>query len=211
MSDLKRDHLPPEWLAAYADGELTPAERDRVENWLADHPEARDELETQESLGPRNCEFWKAVEPPSASPGQWSNVRNAVTSANPARPSRPWLRWFGVAGLLATAASLLVLSFPDRAAIDPPVVRDNSPSISDAVEPIAMANSDEVQIISLPESAAKFLVVGEHPLSGSSMALARFGEVEFYGIGSDLAGRFPEIPTDRNTEDIPIVWAPRAP
>lgn len=211
MSDPRRDHLPPEWLAAYSDGELTSAERDRVENWLADHPEARDLLDSQESLGPRNREFWQAVEPPAPSPGQWASVRSAVTAANPVHPSRPWLRWFGAAGLLATAAGLLVLSFPDRGPVEPPVVRDNSSSVSDTVEPIAMATSDDVQIISLPESAAKLLVVGEHPLSGSSMALARFGEVEFYGIGSDLAGRFPEVPTDRNTEDIPIVWAPRAP
>ena len=36
------DDLPPELLAAYADGELGPHARDRVERWLADHPEARE-------------------------------------------------------------------------------------------------------------------------------------------------------------------------
>ena len=211
MTDPNRDHLPLEWLAAYADGELTPAERGRVENWLADHPEARDLLDSQESLGPRNREFWRAVEPPPPSPGQWSDVRNAITAAKPARPSKPWLRWFGAAGLLATAACLLILSFPDRQVVDQTVGPEGPPPVSAAVEPIAMATSDDVLIISLPESAAKLLVVGEHPLNGSSMSLARFGEVEFYGIGADLAGRFPEMPADRNTEDIPIVWAPRAP
>jgi hypothetical protein len=211
MSDPNRDHLPLEWLAAYADSELTPAERDRVENWLADHPEAHELLESQESLAPWNREFWRAVEPPSPSSGQWTRVRNVVTAANPVRPSRPWLRWFGAAGLLATAASLLILSFPDQQVVDQTVGREGLPTVSPAVEPIAMATTEDVQIISLPESAAKLLVVGEHPLSGSSMSLARFGEVEFYGIGADIAGRFPEMPADRNTEDIPIVWAPRAP
>jgi hypothetical protein len=210
MNDPTRDHLPPEWLAAYADGELTPAERDRVENWLADHPEAREILESQDSLGPRNREFWQAVEPPSPSAAQWSRVRNAIAAASPVRPSRPWLRWFGAAGLLATAASLLLLSLPDRASVETPVNPENPPSVV-ADEPIAMASADDVQIISLPESAAKLLVVGEHPLNGSSMALARFGEVQFYGIGSDLVGRFPEMPNDPNSEEIPIVWAPRAP
>jgi hypothetical protein len=138
-------------------------------------------------------------------------VRNAVTAANPVRTSRPWLRWFGATGLLTTAASLLILSFPDQQVVDQSVGPEEPPTVAAAVEPIAMATPEDVQIISLPESAATLLVVGEHPLSGSSMALARFGEVEFYGIGSDIAGRFPEMPADRNTEDIPIVWAPRAP
>jgi hypothetical protein len=74
-----------------------------------------------------------------------------------------------------------------------------------------MATSEEVRIISLPESAANMLVVGEHPLRGVSMNMARFGEVEFLGIGSDLAGKFPEVPTDSATEEIPMIWAPRAP
>lgn len=208
MSDPMRDHLPPEWLAAYADGELTAGERDRVENWLADHPEARELLDAQESLGPRNREFWQAVEPPSPMSAQWSRVRNAITAAKPVRPSRSWLRWFGSAGLLATAACLLILSLPDRAGVQPPEVEENLPA---AVEPIAMASTDDVEIISLPESAAALLVVGDHPLNGSSMALARFGEVQFYGVGSDVAGRFPDLPSDANTEEIPIVWAPRAP
>lgn len=204
MNDPMRDHLPPEWLAAYADGELTPSERDRVENWLADHPEARELLDAQESLGPRNRDFWQAVEPPAPSPAQWSRVRNAVTATTLVRPSRPWLRWFGAAGLLATAASLFILSLPEQVTPDP--IPENP-----SVEPIVMATADDVEIISLPESAANALVVGEHPLSGSSMSLARFGEVQFYGIGSDIAGRFPEMPNDGNNEEIPIVWAPRAP
>jgi hypothetical protein len=211
MSDQRRDHLPLEWLAAYADGELTSAERDRVENWLADHPEAHDLLDTQESLGPRNREFWHAVETPTPSSAQWSRVRNAITAANLVRPSRPWLRWFGAAGLLATAASLLILSLPDRADVEPQDVPEDPSSAFGAVEPITMATGNDVQIISLPESAANLLVVGEHPLNGSSMALARFGEIQFYGVGSDIAGRFPELPNDSNTEEIPIVWAPRAP
>ena len=211
MSEPIRDRLRLEWLAAYADGELTPGERDRVENWLTDNPEARDLLESQDLFGPRNREFWQAVEPPSPSFAQWSQVRNAIAALSPVKPNRPWLRWFGAAGLLATAACLLVLSFPNREAADLPIDPDSSPSVSHAVEPIAMATADDVQIISLPESAANLLVVGEHPLNGSSMALARFGEVQFYGVGSDVAGRFPEVPNDPNSEEIPIVWAPRAP
>ena len=33
------------------------------------------------------------------------------------------------------------------------------------------------------------------------VVLARIDEVEFFGVGSDLAGRFPEIPTEAAPDD----------
>src|SRR5262249_62377002 len=54
------DDLPPELLAAYADGELCPRERARVEEWLAEHPEGAELLEAQESVGPGNVELWQS-------------------------------------------------------------------------------------------------------------------------------------------------------
>jgi hypothetical protein len=74
-----------------------------------------------------------------------------------------------------------------------------------------MASADEVQIISLPEEAAHLLVVGEHPLRGQAVVLAKADEIEFLGIGTDLAGRFPELPTDVAPDDAPMIWAPRDP
>ena len=213
MNDPRSDKLPPSWLAAYADGELTARERARVENWLAANPEGHDLLEEQESLGPGGRDFWQIVDPPMPTLAQWRRVEHAITTANPIQPRRSWPRWLGTVGLLATAASLvLFLSLPNRPAPSKPAPKSVVPSSPIAREaPYAMASDDEVEIISLPESAAGYLVVGEHPLHGSSLALADFGEVEFYGVGSDLAGRFPEMPTKTNTEDVPMIWAPRAP
>ena len=78
-------------------------------------------------------------------------------------------------------------------------------------EPYAMASADEVQIVGLPEEAAHLLVVGEHPLRGQTVVLAKADEVEFLGIGTDLAGRFPELPTEVAPDDAPMICSPRDP
>jgi len=209
----RSNDLPPEWLAAYADGELTPRERARVENWLAENPEAREILEGQESLSPANADYWRAAQPPAPSAPHWNKTLQNIDNAIPPRPHRPWAKWLGAIGTLATAASIagaIVI-------LDRPTIESKShgprPDWTDSVAeaPYEMATAEDVRIISLPESAANMLVVGEHPLRGVSMNMARFGEVEFLGIGSDLAGKFPEIPTDSATEEIPMIWAPRAP
>src|SRR5436190_20928952 len=113
------DDLPREWLAAYADGELCPPERARVEQWLAENPEARDLLEAQEALGPTNAEFWDAVRPPAPAPGAWAETARAFTDRTASRPARRWAGWLGTIGLMATAATLL-LALP---AIEPPPAR----------------------------------------------------------------------------------------
>lgn len=207
------DDLPPEWLAAYVDGELTPRERARVENWLADNPEAREIVESQESFTPANAEYWRSVQPPAPSASQWNNSLRKIGEANPPRPHRPWTKWISAVGFLATAASIATAVV----VLDRPIVESTShePAAnwtnSVAEAPIEMATAEDVKIISLPESAANMLVVGEHPLHGIGMNMARFGEVEFLGIGSDLAGKFPQVPTDSASEEIPMIWAPRAP
>lgn len=209
MSEPRPDVVPKEWLAAYADDELTSRERDRVENWLAENPQARELLETQESLGRGNLDYWQAVQPPTPTPAQWLRVERAVRSVHPAQPVRIWIGRLATVALLATAASLFFLLWPGQQAIvDAPGVAE-PPSV--IVEPYAMASSNDVQIISLPESAAHLLVVGEHPLNGTTMALARFGDVEFLGVGSDIAGRFPDLPIDANAQEIPMLWAPKDP
>jgi hypothetical protein len=209
------DDLPPELLAAYADGELSPRDRARVEDWLADHPEGAELLDAQESVGPGNVELWQAVQPPTPSDGQWADAYNGIETRTPfpTRPSRAG--WLGSLGLLATAATVLILvSTADRA--DRPLAPDvacpvlTPPGESDE-PPYAMAQADDVRILSLPEAAASLLLVGEHPLGNSLLTLARADEIEFHGVGSDLAGRFPEVPTDPSSADAPMIWTPRAP
>jgi hypothetical protein len=205
------DDLPPSWLAAYADGELSPADRDRVERWLADDPEARELLDAQESFGPRNTELWNAVQPPAPSGAEWTNTFDRIAPrATP--PRRAWTGWLGTIGLVATAATLVIaIPDPKHQCLNPPLHNlPYSPPASPAEEePFVLASADDVRIISMPESAAGLLLVGEHPLGDSLLVLAEFGEIAFFGVGADLAGRFPAVPDDPNVQDAPMLWAPR--
>lgn len=204
------DWLPPEWLAAYADAELGPRDRARVERWLADNPEARDLLDAQESLGPGNVDFWSAVRPPTPSPRAWASAFDRLSAHSPAAPARRAGRWLGTIGLMATAATLL-LALPAANGPAPPCLPPGPavlPAPSPDDEPYAMAEEGDVRIVSLPEAAADLLVVGKHPMGDGPLLLAPRSEVVFLGMGSDADGRFPDPPDD---PDAAVVWAPREP
>ena len=74
FNDRFRNRPFPELLAAYADGELDAAGRAHVEAWLAEHPEAHAELETQRNLSRKHGRLWQTSA--SASPGEksWSRL-----------------------------------------------------------------------------------------------------------------------------------------
>jgi hypothetical protein len=204
------DDLPPELLAAYVDGELGPHELDRVERWLADDPEARELLDDQESLAPRS-DVWPALGPPEPSDAEWTACLHGIEAATRTRSYRRWLPWVGSLALVATAAALLfAVGVIDRAA-RPAVPEPPALLVAIVEEPFPMAGDDDVRIISLPETAADLLIVGRHPLEDPLVVLAKADEVEFFGVGSDLAGRFPEIPSDSAAEDAPVLWAPQEP
>jgi anti-sigma factor RsiW len=202
------DDLPPELLAAYADGELDPFDRARVEDWLADHPEARCLLEDQESLAPAS-DVWPALGPPEPSDAEWTACLHGIEAAVRPPARRRWLPLVATLALSATAAAvLLAVSALDRPAA-PGTVEPDSVVVAAVEEPYPMAGDDDVRIVSLPEAAADLLVVGQHPLKDAVVVLAVTGEVEFLGVGNDVAGRFPELPADPGAEEAPLLWAPR--
>ena len=210
MTPRTPDDLPPDWLAAYADEELSPEDRARVEQWLAEDPQARELLDAQESFGPTNTEFWSTVRPQPPTPAQWSGAYERI--APQAAPHwRAWAGWLGTVGLLATAATLiLAMPAPQCPCLNAPP--DDVPTVPASPiddEPFAMASADDVRIISLPEAAARLLLVGEHPLGDSIVLLAQADEIVYFGVGSDIAGRFPDVPADPNAQDAPMIWAPR--
>jgi anti-sigma factor RsiW len=211
MTHEPRD-FPPEFLAAYVDDELGTRDRARVERWLRDHPEARELLETQESLSPANGELWCALTPPQPSSRQWADTCDTIARRlEPSQPRRRWATLGLAATLFATAAAVLILIFTTERT-EPPVASPIALKVVAVDEtPYPMAGDHEVRIVSLPESAATLLVVGEHPLADSALLFATIDEVEFFGVGSDLAGRFPERPGDPAFEEAPLLWAPREP
>lgn len=215
MTAPQPDNFPRELLAAYADGELSTVECLRVERWLAENPEARECLEAQEAMGPGNVEIWEIVAPPAPTPTDWITTRTCIGSQVRLANRVRWVGWTSTCGLLATAAMLiLLLPGPPRNGDNPELPNEHNVSsvaeLSDEA-PYPMASSDDVQIISLPESAASLLVVGEHPLSDSYLLFAKMSEVQFHGVGSDPTGRFPEVISEMTEDVLPMLWAPRAP
>jgi len=166
-----RDDLPPEWLAAYADGELTPAECRRVECWLAEHPEARADVEAQRRLARLFEETGVAV------PGeeQWSDALAAVQRNLAAPRFRPadWRRRIalGAAALAAAAALLLALVPNDRSPRNSvPVSEDEPQDMAEEAWPVVSA--DDVQILSMDDRDRGALVVGEPPVNEPLQLLA---------------------------------------
>jgi hypothetical protein len=161
-----RDNLPPELLAAYADGELSPAEQCRVECWLADHPEARADVEAQRRL----ARLFEEATPPLPAEGQWADALAAVERGLATPPVRrvDWRRRLFLAGaaLAAAAALLLVLLRKDAPRETRP---DETPA---AEEAWPVASADDVLILSMDDRDRGALVVGEPPVNEPLQLLA---------------------------------------
>jgi hypothetical protein len=149
----------PETLAGYVDGELTPSERLAVETWLADHPEARADVEGQRRLE----RAWQSTRPSEPDAGTWVAALEGIKARLPATPFPPHrrlpLRW--LVGLAATVAAAIALYLANRT---PPDV-------------FPAASAEDVEITSLSDTDADdVLLVGFAPVS-EPMLLASEGEI----------------------------------
>jgi hypothetical protein len=197
MSPTTRDDREPspEHLAAYADGELDgdprlSALRDQVEAWLADHPAARAEVESQRRL----TRLWQETRPEAPAEGAWERVlpavRQRVLAGGRSRGPRWWpFAW--VVGALATgaAAAAITVAFlraPPPAEVarpDPPWQQPRPPDgpgpapRPGSAEPFPVATADEVEILSVRGPEMARLLVGRRPVEGP-LELVAHGEVE---------------------------------
>ena len=192
MTTPQPNDVPRQLLAAYVDGELDAATRAKVEQWLATHPQALEDLQAQRDLSPANAAFWERAEPPEPSELAWANTRRAIEAHldAPASPRR-WRRgaWalvgLAAAGVAAAVAWIgfgpLKPSVPSRE--EHPVreqvrILDVAPQPHDMAwnppapreDPLAglvvlpMATDEDVILDRVPEFPAGWLPVGRHPL-----------------------------------------------
>jgi hypothetical protein len=188
----------PEQLAAYADGELEDGPlvplRQRVERWLADHPEAAAEVEELRRLD----RLWQEHAPAEPGEADWAPVLAALEQA-PLRPPR-WPNrggrrpyYLAAAVLAATAAALLLaLSLPR------PLPPDVGPP-PEEVEPFPVATAEEVEITSIDGADTRALVVGVPPVT-EPLLLAAAGEVTLTTVAADLQMM-------GGNEGSPMIWA----
>jgi hypothetical protein len=194
-----RDGPRPELLAAYADGELDPAARDRVERWLAAHPEAREQLWAQRALSPANRPLWRRAEPPAPYEDDWAEVNAAIRRgvSEPVRPVRSdaaWRRlgWWVASGIGSVAAAAAVVWLAAQPAAPPshgapPIaqqpseVADEDPLAGYAVLPVVSA--DELELHRVPGNAGPVAFGGD--LLTGSMVLLGAEDVKLEDVDPD--------------------------
>jgi anti-sigma factor RsiW len=205
------DAFPIEWLAGYIDGELDTQQTAIIESWLADHPEALEKLRTQQSLSIKSDEFARQVAPILPSESAWAKVFANIEVAldkpttSPTQPKSNNTWWLASAlALITTAASIfLVWTLPSNLV----PVHSETVQTDGLMEPIQLASADEVEILSLDESAASGLVVGRHPLDTYPLVLVSFEDFDLHGVEPDDAGEFPELQMTPHGARSPMIWA----
>jgi anti-sigma factor RsiW len=158
-----RDEVPPELLAAYADGELTAAECRRVEAWLAAHPEARADVEAQRRL----ARLFEEAAPPPPGEEQWADALARLEQYLATPPARrpAWRRRATVAvAALVAAAAVVLLAFALKDPTARTVPPDGEPQ-AEAEEPWPVASADDVEILSMDDRDRGTLVIGEPPVN----------------------------------------------
>ncbi|MCI0456079.1 MAG: hypothetical protein L0Z62_03745 [Gemmataceae bacterium] len=184
----------PEQLAAYADGELDCPElaslKQRIESWLARHPEAATEVESQRQL----TALWQATTPPEPSAAAWAGVQARLQSAPLAPKGAPrrslHLVACAAAALAAGAAAVWLLVAFLRPTAQPDLARQQLPQPQprqgpakppeprpEPVQPFPVASADEVEILSIHGEDRNTLVNRFWPVS-TPLVLLLPGEAE---------------------------------
>lgn len=222
---------PPDRLAGFADGELDPASRRAVEDWLAADPEAADLLRDQEQFVPANADFWDRVEPPHPDEAAWAAVRNEIAARiRPAKRS-PRRRAVAVAASVVLLAGVGIgawlalgsrerpkagdrpgaeIAAPPRAA--PEALATAPREVPDPLAEFAvlpMAGTQDVLVDTAAGRTLDALPVADHPLPGD-LPLARPGDVRIEAMGRRPDGTFPPLPWVSGTaSEPPLIYAAR--
>jgi anti-sigma factor RsiW len=210
------DSTPRSWqqlLAAYADGELDAATRERVRNWLDEHPPAHARIEEQWSLSAGNRPFWEMIAPPEPDAATWARVWNRIeagleppTPAPRRRLRGPWWRRGLAVALLAlpgaaAAAAAVVACLPS-----PPAPVASAPADDFGADDVfQVAAAGDVEILSIRDADVPQLVVGEPPFN-SAMTLAGARDFQLKAMRPASDGMVPEV--NMGGSDAPLIHAP---
>ncbi|MCE9565247.1 MAG: hypothetical protein K8U57_24710 [Planctomycetes bacterium] len=213
--DTTPDDISPEWLAAYADGELDPEAHAAVERWLADNPDASADLNAQREFGPTNAGLWERAEVPEPPSAAWTTVRHRIELGLKPPTPRHADRWkiaawaLGGIASVAAAASVAWIAFgpvapqrptdairkpvevvsrPEIAPEPRAVVTSMKPDLLAAFAVLPIASDEEVILDRVPDTRAGWLPIGRHPLS-ETLVLASFEEVHLQEV--DLSPIWP--------------------
>jgi len=214
------------WLAGHADWELDAATRQRVEEWLAADPQAAEILRDQESLSPRNLEFWAAVEPPTVSNSKWDAVGFGIASRCPASVpksiwNQSWLKAVLVvsvaAGIAGVVFSLQKLGEPNRELAQP----STRPTIEVAPEPRSPTKEDplaEYAVLPITQPGEVFIesvrggvspiVLGPSQPVPTELTLAGSQDIQVESIRPTTAnGSKPDVKVTTEPGGVTMIYA----
>jgi hypothetical protein len=143
------EELPPRLLAAYADGEVTPEERARIEAWLTDHPEAAAEVDAQRSL----ARLYEETPPPAPSEEEWRDV-------------------------LAAACVLLTVALWSPLPTTPTTQPQKTGPVVVVDDPLVIASGEDIRIESMNDADRAALIVGDPPVRAPLLELLGPDEVK---------------------------------
>ncbi|MBA2225639.1 anti-sigma factor [Thermogemmata fonticola] len=230
-----RDACRRAYLAAYAEGQLEGAAREQVERWLAEHPQAWEEVQQQQALGHALREMMAATAPEDPPPAAWEAAAQRILQAcapvpsvlPPRRRSRLRLRFAGIAlGAGTVAAGLLLVGlwgFPNpmrgpdghpppekkQELLSHGVVSEPSPPSASRetalVPPLPLASETEVLLERVPNMGEGWLPIGRPPLEGP-MTLARQEDIEVIDLVTHSAGQVGVPPLVHPEGSVPVLW-----
>jgi len=223
----------PELLAAYFDGECEGRDdlsllKQRIEDWLAAHPEAQMELASHRRLR----HLWHQTAPIEPRPEKWASMFAQLQAAVPVRKvsktaARKQAGFSGrrlatlSASLAATVAGLVlylgwharqvnqqaVIAQNPIVEVAPSSLGDKTPpqNFEDDDEVLQVAKASEVTIVRVEGADTHTLVVGELPLQGN-MELAAPGDIILTKILADPKNN--ELNPVRLIQgSSPMIWA----
>ncbi len=192
----------PEQILAYLDGELD-GERDaaliqRIEGFLAAHPEAR----AQAGYHRRLNELWRETSPDEPEPSAWEGVRSRLASAASRAPTPLPGRVAWIAAALLVASAALWFAAGPRQPHAPPELA-NGFARDDAGEVFEVARADEIEILRVEGRDTSAVLVGDHPRG--PLELLAPGEAKVSSAGTGAATRQVTVRDGANAR--PMVWA----
>lgn len=196
----------PELLAAYLDGELEgrddlAALRARLEDWIACHPEVRDEIQRQRRLR----RLWEQTAPEEPTAAQWraalSSILSLASAGRARAPEAPFAETKGKAyvqtlGLVAACLACVVLL--SATFLSSPTQPWSVPSALDFYlpedDPFPVARSQEVEVLQVAGADTGSLPIGRLPVQGE-LELVGHDDVAFsesnarviFGVNSPMA------------------------
>jgi hypothetical protein len=184
------EHGPtPERLAAYADGELHPADAEATEAWLREHPDAAAEVQSLRQLAGLLQEH-AAVEP---GPAAWDQTLKGIEDRLAAPKPAPQRGSVTLRLVLGLAAACLVGLLIARA-LWPTADKPGPIPVEPEEEPYAVATSDEIVIVSMDPRNAWNLVVGRPPIPGE-LEWANIDDVTLVDFKPNDDGQVPMMHT----------------